>query len=49
MRRTAGTTFHGLILLLKLCPRFRSFYVVVDATKLDGLRNDKPGVGVYNR
>lgn len=50
MRRTAaGTTFHGLILLLKLCPHFRSFHMVIDATKLDGLRSDKPGGGVYNR
>ena len=49
MRRTAETTFHGLILLLKSCPRLRSFHVVIDTTKLDGLRNDKPGGGVCNR
>ena len=47
--RTADTTFHGLILLLRLCPRLRFFHVVIDATKLDGLRNDKPGGGVCNR
>ena len=47
MRHTAETTLHGIILLLKLCPCLRSFHVVIDATKLDGLRSDKLG-GVYN-
>jgi hypothetical protein len=49
VHRTAETTFHGLILLLRLCPRLRFFHVVIDATQLDGLRNDKPGGGVCNR
>ena len=49
MRRTAETTFQSLILLLKSCPRLRSFHVVINATKLDGLRSDKPGSGVCNR
>jgi len=47
--RTAETTFHGLISLLRLCPRLHFFHVVIDATKLDGLRGDKPGGGVCNR
>ena len=49
IHHTAETTFHGLISLLRLCPHLRFFHVVIDATKLDGLRSDKPGGGVCNR
>jgi hypothetical protein len=47
--RAAEITFHGLISLLKLCPNLRFFNLAIDATKLDGLRGDKPGGGVCNR
>ncbi|KIK34777.1 hypothetical protein CY34DRAFT_812698, partial [Suillus luteus UH-Slu-Lm8-n1] len=47
--RTAEITFHGLISLLELCPNLRFFNLAIDATKLDGLRGDKPGGGVCNR
>ncbi|KAG2345078.1 hypothetical protein BDR05DRAFT_1058594 [Suillus weaverae] len=47
--RTAEITFHGLISLLELCPKLRFFNLAIDATKLDGLRGDKPGGGVCNR
>ncbi|KAG1863749.1 hypothetical protein F4604DRAFT_1040701 [Suillus subluteus] len=44
-----GITFHGLISLLELCPNLHFFNLAIDATKLDGLRGDKPGGGVCNR
>ncbi|KAG1790714.1 uncharacterized protein HD556DRAFT_1273927 [Suillus plorans] len=47
--RTPEITFHGLISLLELCPNLRFFNLAIDATKLDGLRDDKPGRGVCNR
>jgi hypothetical protein len=47
--RTTEITFHGLISLLELCPNLRFFNLAIDATKLDGLRGDKPGGGVCNR
>ncbi|KAG1780442.1 hypothetical protein EV702DRAFT_964643 [Suillus placidus] len=49
LNRTAEITFHGLISLLELCPKLRFFNLAIDATKLDGLRGDKPGGGVCNR
>lgn len=47
--QTPEITFHGLISLLELCPNLRFFNLAIDATKLDGLRGDKPGGGVCNR
>ncbi|KAG2127726.1 uncharacterized protein EDB93DRAFT_198165 [Suillus bovinus] len=47
--RNSEITFHGLISLLELCPNLRFFNLAIDATKLDGLRDDKPGGGVCNR
>ncbi|KAG1902869.1 uncharacterized protein F5891DRAFT_1214175 [Suillus fuscotomentosus] len=47
--RTAELTFHGLILLLKLCPNLYYFDLALDATKLDDLQGDRPGGGVCNR
>lgn len=47
--QSAEITFHGLISLLELCPNLRFFNLAIDATKLDGLRGDKPGGGVCNR
>lgn len=47
--RTPEITFHGLISLLELCPNLRFFNLAIDATKLDGLRDGKPGGGVCNR
>jgi len=49
LHRIAEITLHGLISLLRLCPNLRFFDLAIDATKLDGLRGDKPGGGVCNR
>lgn len=46
---TVEITFHGLISLLELCPNLHFFNLAIDATRLDGLRGDKPGGGVCNR
>ncbi|KAG1858970.1 hypothetical protein DFJ58DRAFT_875891 [Suillus subalutaceus] len=49
LNQNPGITFHGLISLLELCPNLHFFNLAIDATKLDGLRGDKPGGGVCNR
>jgi hypothetical protein len=47
--KTPKITFHGLISLLESCSNLRFFNLAIDATKLDGLRGDRPDGGVCNR